>query len=365
MNSVAPQPVVSVIIVSWNARKYLLGCLATLNERACRRPMEIIVVDNASHDGSPEAVEAAFPHVTVIRTGANLGFAKANNVGIRNSKGRYLCLVNSDVEVGEGCIDTLVDYCEANPRAGIVGPYVEGGDRKLQRSCRGFPSLGNMFCRAAALDTIFPRVELFTGYAMTHWAHDDIRRVDILSGCFWLARREAVDQVGGLDEGFFMYGEDMDWCRRFRTSGWDAVFVPSARIIHYGGASSSNAPLRFYIEQRRADFQYWRKHHAPWAARAYFLIEALHLATRAVGYWIAGQRRGAGRETARHKVSRSVACLRWMFTGKEPVDATKPAPPRNGSGAEITANPARADASTPNGLGGTLARPNRPVGTPT
>lgn len=316
-DSTAPAaPVVSVIIVSWNARKYLLGCLATLNERACRRPMEIIVVDNASSDGSPEAVEAEYPAVKVIRTGANLGFAKANNIGIRQSRGRYLCLVNSDVEVGPGCIDTLVDYCEAHPRVGMAGPYVQGGDGLLQRSCRGFPSLWNMSCRAAALDTIFPRVEAFTGYAMTHWPHDSVRKVDILSGCFWLARREAVDQVGMLDEAFFMYGEDMDWCRRFRTGGWDAVFVPSARIIHYGGASSANSPIRFYIEQRRADFQYWRKHHSALAARLYFCIEALHLALRTIGY-AAKLLFSSDKETARRKVNRSIACLRWMLTKKE------------------------------------------------
>src|SRR6478609_1348976 len=132
-------PVVSVIIVSWNARNYLEQCLLSLTGEVCRYPMEIIVVDNASSDGSPECVESRFPHVRVIRSGANLGFAKGNNLGIAQSKGRYLCLINSDVKVLEGCISRLVDYCEQHPQVAMTGPRVIGGDGKLQRSCRGFP----------------------------------------------------------------------------------------------------------------------------------------------------------------------------------------------------------------------------------
>ena len=147
---------VSVIIVNWNARDYLLQCLETLSSEPCRYPMEIIVVDNESADGSPEAVQKKFPNVRLIRAGANLGFAKANNLGVAQSRGRYLAFVNSDVKVLKNCLTTLVDYLEQHPEAGMAGPRVTGGDGKLQRSCRGFPTVWNMFCRALALDAALP-----------------------------------------------------------------------------------------------------------------------------------------------------------------------------------------------------------------
>jgi GT2 family glycosyltransferase len=317
MNTTAPM--VSVIIVSWNAREYLRQCLASLTPDACRYPMEIIVVDNASHDGSPDVVTKEFPHVRLIQTGANLGFAKANNIGIAASTGRYLALVNSDVKVLNDCITRLVDYCEKNPQVGMAGPRITGGDGKLQRSCRGFPNLWNMLSRALALDTIFPRNKLFAGFSLTYWPHDELRPVDILSGCFWLIRREALAKTGLLDENFFMYGEDLDWCKRFWKNGWKVVFVPGAEAIHYGGGSSANAPLRFFIERQRADLQYWKKHHSRPAVAIFFLICCLHLVLRAIGYTLALGFKRNERQAYRHKVGRSLACLKWMFTGRAPM----------------------------------------------
>ena len=246
---------VSVIIVSWNAKSYLEQCLASLTDRVCRYPMEIIVVDNASTDGSPECVRDCFPYVRLIRNNSNLGFARANNIGIAASTGKYVCLINSDVKVLDDCITRLVEYCETHPDVGMVGPRIIGGDGLLQRSCRGFPSLWNMFCRALSLDAHFPRIKAFSGYALAYWPHDTQAEVDILSGCFWLIRKGSLTKVGLLDETFFMYGEDMDWCRRFWSGGWKLVFLPSATAIHYGGASSANAPVRFQAEMQRADLQ--------------------------------------------------------------------------------------------------------------
>jgi hypothetical protein len=312
-------PLVSIIIVSWNAKDYLLKCLKSLTQTQGAAKMEIIVVDNASSDGSPEAVQREFPSVRLICTGSNLGFARANNIGMRASKGRYLGLINSDVEVLGDCISRLVDYCEHNPEAGMVGPRVIGGDRKLQRSCRGFPSVWNMFCRALALDALFPHVKLFTGYTLRYWPQDCTRTVDILTGCFWLARRQAVEQVGLLDESFFMYGEDMDWCKRFWGNGWKLVFVPSAEAVHYGGVSSSNAPVRFYIEKQRADLQYWQKHHSRLAVISYFLISCLHLMLRAIGYGVVLLFARGDQPACRYKVRRSLACLQWMVSGRLPL----------------------------------------------
>ena len=305
---------VSVVIVSWNARDFLAQCLNSLTAETCRYPMEIIVVDNASTDGSPECVERQFPQVRLIRNATNLGFAKANNIGIAQSRGRYLALINSDVKVLPNCLTRLVEYCEQHPEAGMAGPRVLGGDGKLQRSCRGFPTLWNMLCRALALDSLFPNSGLFTGYALRHWQHDCLRPVDILSGCFWLIRKDALLRVGLLDESFFMYGEDMDWCRRFWENGWQVMFVPMAEAIHYGGGSSANAPVRFYIEMQRADLQYWRKHHSQPAVACYFSISCLHLLLRTVGYSLAFLFSHRLRQSCRYKVKRSLACLKWLFS---------------------------------------------------
>jgi GT2 family glycosyltransferase len=306
--------IVSVIIVSWNARGYLKQCLESLTPAVCRYPMEIVVVDNASSDGSPEMVKNDFPHVQLICSSVNLGFARGNNLGIENSSGRYLCLINSDVKVLPECITRLVDYCEQHPEVGMIGPRLAGGDGKLQRSCRGFPTLWNMLCRALALDTLFPRCKLFTGYSLAYWPQNDTRPVDILSGCFWLTRRETLSRVGLLDEAFFMYGEDMDWSKRFWENGSSLAFVSSAEAIHYGGASSANAPVRFFIEMQRADLQYWSKHHSRIATACYFLISCLHLLLRVVGYSLALLLPRGARQTYQYKVKRSLACLKWLFS---------------------------------------------------
>ncbi|EIC28188.1 glycosyltransferase family 2 protein [Methylomicrobium album] len=315
MNDKTPLPTVSVIIVSWNARDYLKKCLKSLAGGMCSYPMEIIVVDNASSDGSAECVAAEFPHVRLIRNADNLGFAKANNIGVVASRGQYLAFINSDVEVLPDCLTRLVDYVEAHPEVGMAGPFIIGGDGRMQRSCRGFPGVWNMFCRALALDTLFRSVRLFSGYSMAYWSQDSLRPVDILSGCFWLVRRPALDRVGLLDEAFFIYGEDMDWCKRFWKHGWKVVFYPEAKAIHYGGASSSNAPVRFYIERQKADLQYWRKHHSPPAVAAYLLISCLHMALRLAGYACV-MLLDPATQSGKYKMKRSWACLKWIVSGK-------------------------------------------------
>ncbi len=318
---VAVSKKVSAVIVSWNAKSYLAECLNSLSADAYSGSLETIVVDNGSIDGSVEMVREEFPGVRVICNGENLGFAKANNIGIRQAKGEYVALVNSDVRVLPGCITRLVAYCEANPRAGLVGPFIFGADGKQQLSCRAAPTLWNMFCRALAVDTMFPRSGLFNGYYLGHLDHSVTTDVDILSGCFWLARRDCLEEVGLLDESFFIYGEDMDWCKRFRDADWRVVFVAEAKAIHYGGASSGNSPVRFFVEKQKADLRYWKKHHSFFAVRAYITICVLHHGIRVLGYRFAGLLKRGDAATCRYKAERSSACLRWFALGEEPFQA--------------------------------------------
>lgn len=312
---------VSVIIVSWNARDFLRECLKSLNSGVSKYPLEIIVVDNASTDGSPECVGREFPEVQLIRSQSNLGFARANNLAVRQSTGKYVCLVNSDVKVHRDCITRLVDYCEAHPEVGLAGPRIIGGDGLLQRSCWGFPSVWNMFCRALALDKAFPKVRVFGGYELGYWDQENTQPVDILGGCFWVGRREALDAVGLLDESFFMYGEDMDWCRRFWTGGWKNVLVAEAEATHYGGASSANAPVRFYLERQRADLQYWAKHHTRLGVAAYYLVSVLHMIVRVAGYGLAWC--ATRKPLQQHKWARSLECLRFLLKGRPLIFADK------------------------------------------
>jgi GT2 family glycosyltransferase len=315
---------VSIIIVSWNAREYLKNCLASIARQDFGYAVETIVVDNCSSDGSADCVASDFPGVRLIRNRHNDGFARANNIGCAVATGQYLCFINSDVVVLPHCIDRLVDHCEADARAGMVGPLILGSDGQLQRSCRGFPSLWNMLCRALALDTAFAATRLFTGYSLRHWPQDEQRSVDILTGCFWLVRRQALEQVGLLDEDFFIYGEDMDWCRRFWSAGWQVVFAPQARAIHHGGASSANAPIRFFIERQKADLHYWRKHHHGVAVAGYLAITLLHLTIRVMAgaAWLLIQ---PGRPARWFKVRRSLACLGWLLSNSWQMAASRPA----------------------------------------
>jgi GT2 family glycosyltransferase len=303
---------ISVVIVSWNAKSYLLKCLQSIVEQRHDDLIEVIVVDNASTDGSPEAVNEHFPAVTVIRNPDNYGFARANNIGIAATTGDYLMLVNSDVEVRPDCFRKMVAYMESHAEVGILGPKIVGTNGKTQRSCMGYPSLWNTFTRALALDSMFPGSARFGGQLLTYWGHDDIRSVGVINGCFWMVRRAAMDQVGLLDERFFIYGEDVDWCKRFNTGGWKVTFYPDAEALHYGGASSANAPVRFYLEMQRAQYQYWTKHHSRIASFSFLMINLLHHLVRAAGeltvyplHW----RRGI---TSTYKITRSVASIKWI-----------------------------------------------------
>ena len=304
---------VSIIIVSWNAKHHLLNCLNSLENTPNGYLQEIIVVDNASSDGSPDAVARQFPQVRLFKNKENLGFARANNIGIRQSSGRYICFVNSDVIVLNGCIENLISFMDKQPTAGMVGPRILNPDRTLQPSCRHFPSVWNNLCWTAGLHRIFPKSRFFSEPFMNYWAHDTVQKVDVLSGCFWMVGRQALNQVGLLDEEFLMYGEDIDWCRRFHQAGWDVVFCPNAEAIHIGGASSANAPIRFYLEMQKADLQYWRKHHGRVAAAVYRMIILLHhtlrVFARALQYAFCPSRR----ETVSFKLRRSIACIRWVL----------------------------------------------------
>jgi len=252
---------ISVVIVGWNARHYLELCLDSLVKAPPRRTMEVLVVDNASTDDSVPMIEAKFPWVKLIESSENLGFSKGNNLAIRQCQGRYIALVNPDVIVFPGCLDALADFLDENPRVGDVGPRVLNPDMSMQSTCRRFPTLWNNFCSATGLAAKFKNSRFFAGEHMFYFSHDRTLTVDVIVGCFSMIRRETFDEVGLLDENLFMYGDDVDWCRRACDAGWQVVFHPGGQAIHDRGKITAPYPVRFAVAQQRSVLYYWRKHH--------------------------------------------------------------------------------------------------------
>ncbi len=249
---------VSVIIVNWNTKKLLRDCLSSVYEHVGDVDYEIIVIDNASTDGSAEMVKNDFRQVILVENPDNRGFATANNQGMAVAKGRYVLLLNSDTVVLDNAIANTVRFSDENPQAAVTGCRVLNPNRTLQRTCFMFPSILNMLLSSTYLYKLFPKNRFFGREHMTWWDRSDVRQVDVVTGCFMLVRREAIEQVGVMDEQFFMYGEETDWCYRFWKKGWKVMFAPVGEIIHFGGASSKQVKLEM-IQQLRSSILLFMK----------------------------------------------------------------------------------------------------------
>jgi hypothetical protein len=322
----------SVVVVNWNARRFLARCISSLIQGSQGLRSEVLLVDNASSDGSVEFVRRRFPEVKIIESAHNLGFAQGCNLGIRESSGRYLLLVNPDVVALQGCVETLVETLDRHPEVGLVGPRIVGVDGCVQPSCMRFPSLWSAGCRAFALDTLFKRLTTLSSSAARGRKMSTSRDVDVVNGCFWAVRRQAIDEVGLLDERFFMYSEDVDWCRRFGEHGWLVRYQPQAQAIHFGGGSSAAAPVRFYVEMRRAEIQYWEKHRGRQSTLAFTLIMAVHQVLRFLAASMACLFARSPARRAHSMRENSRLALKWLYrrgnaTG-ESVLIEQLAPPR-------------------------------------
>lgn len=265
---------VTVAVVNWNTLEELRDCLASALEHYQDFRYEIVVVDNASHDGSPDMVREEFPQVRLIANTDNVGFARANNQIIDDSSGRYLLLLNSDTITVDNSVKTMVDYMDAHPEVGIVGGMLRNRDGSFQASHARFPSLRTEFLLATGLGRRF-YLKSFPSYGEEASAC----KADWVGGAFLMARRAAVDQVGGLDEDFFMYSEETEWCYRMRKSGWEVHHLPAAKVIHLLGVSSakSSEPLARRLVEGRLKF-YSKHHSAPMAWTFRFFLFASNFA---------------------------------------------------------------------------------------
>lgn len=264
----------SIIIINYNTKNLTLDCLQSIyTNPPIGYNFEVFVVDNASTDGSPEAIAREFPQVQLITNKENLGFAAANNQAIKPARGKYILLLNSDTIVVNECLQIMLDFMENNPEVGAAGCKVVLPNGGLDKACkRSFPTPENSFYHAVGLSKLFPSSKRFGAYNCTYLDEDKVSEVDCLVGAFMMVRREVIEQVGMLDEKYFMYGEDIDWCYRIKKAGWKIVYYPKAKIVHYKGASSKKKKWKTVFEFHRAMFLFFNDHYKE---KYNFIVRAL------------------------------------------------------------------------------------------
>lgn len=255
----------SILIVSWNTRALLAQCLDSLAAHPASTPFEILVVDNASTDGTAAMIRERYPDVRLLANRSNAGFAAANNQAIAESRGHHLLLLNPDTEVRAHALDTLLAFMASHPRAGAVGARLLNPDGSLQHSCSRFPTPGRELLRLFHLDHA-QRDE------MAAWALDEARAVEVLLGACLLLRREALEEVGLLDEQYFMYTEEVDLCYRLAQADWAVHWLPQATVVHYGGQSTQQVAGQMLLHLYESKMLFFRKQYGRSGAAAYKLI---------------------------------------------------------------------------------------------
>ena len=293
---------VAVIVVNWNVRDLLYRCLSSVFATPSALALHVVVVDNASSDGSPEMVRREFPQVQLIANARNRGFTAGNNQALRalgfgkegSELPRYALLLNPDAELVGDALETMVAFMDAHPDVGVVGPQLRFPDGRIQSSRRRFPTLATAFLESTVLQQWWPDNPVARRYYVLDRPDDVVQDVDWVVGACMLVRREAILDVGLLDEGFFMYSEELDWCRRIKERGWRVVYLPTARVIHHEGRSSAQVVPARHIHFQRSKVRYFRKHHSAWAAellRAFLLLSYVYQLLLEGGKWLLGHKR--------------------------------------------------------------------------
>jgi GT2 family glycosyltransferase len=263
----------SVLIVSWNVRDLLSACLESIAASAltlvapdgsasgegCLRA-EVLVVDSASTDGTSALVGGQFPWVRLLAQSENVGFTRGNNLALAGARGRHLLLLNPDTAVHDDALPALVAHLDAHPEVGIAGPRVLNADGSTQSTRRRFPTALTAFVESTWLQGYAPRRPLDRFYVADR-PDDGVYEVDWVQGCALIARRAVYEQIGGLDEGYVMFSEELDWCRRAKEAGWRVAYVGTARITHYGGGSTTQVETRKHIHFQQSKLRYFRTYH--------------------------------------------------------------------------------------------------------
>ena len=288
---------VSVVVVTLNAVPWIERCLESV------RGLETIVVDHGSSDGTVDLVRERFPEARIVEQ-ENRGLGAGWNAGMRAASGRWFLILNADAWAVGDAVERLVAFADARPRAGLVGPRLRNPDGSLQRSVRGFPTPWRLATEYFFLRKLAPRSRALNAFYAGGFSHDEPREVDWVMGACMLVRREAVDAAGPLDEDFFLFAEETDWCYRLRRAGWHVWFCPDAEVVHVGGASHGG---RLFAENVRGHLRFLAKHRGPGAAERARRLLLVALRLRALLF--RGERGAMYREAARMLAGRPVAAL--------------------------------------------------------
>jgi len=297
----APALDLSIVIVSRDTRELTLGCLAAVTRSLADAGIcwEIILVDNASHDGTVAAVRVAYPATRVIEAGGNRGFAVGNNLGLREAAGRAILLLNPDTEPVGDALPRLLDALQADPALGAVGPMLRYPDGSPQEARRRFPTRLTPFFESTIVQGYWRRNRILDRYYLADRPPDQVQDVDWLYGACLLVRREALAGSGGFDEGFFMYSEELDLCARIRQGGWRIGYLPTATVIHHEGASSAQAVPRRQINFNTSKVRFYRRRFGPFFGemlRAFLLLTFAIQLVQEGGKWLLGHKRPLRRQ---------------------------------------------------------------------
>jgi len=293
----------SIVIISWNVRELLRRCLDSIQESLKGEKgkgllVETIIFDNGSADGSADMVREDFPGVHLMESEVNLGFTKGNNLAMGQSEGRYILLLNPDTEVVGDALGTMVAYMESHPRVGALGPQLLNPDGTTQSSRRRFPTLATAFLESTVLQPWFQGSRILKRYYLLDRLDEEIQPVDWVVGAAILIRREALQQVGPLDEEFFMYSEELEWCYRLKAQGWEVVYLPTAQVVHQEGRSSAQVLPARHIHFQRSKVLFFKKYYG-WRGevlRWFILSTYLYLLVLEGLKWLVGHKRPLRRE---------------------------------------------------------------------
>lgn len=317
----------SIILLCWNDREVIAECLRSIFASTHSTDLEVIVSDNGSTDGSVEFIRSSYPMVHVIENGRNLRFAKANNVGIRASRGEYVLILNPDTIIHEGCLDKIVSFADQHPEGGAFGCRVLNSDLSYQVSARPFASLRAEWIAALYLRSLGRLHKWFTSDSYSGWNGTSERQVDWLSGCFILVRAGLLRSIGGFDEQFFYYYEDMDLCRRIWQAGYAILYTPDATITHLGGQSTKTRfpSLGFVLDSQVTRYLYYYKYSGKRGVRRARRIALVSVSLRRFGCGVKQLVRptAAGREHLEHlralfEWNYRVDPIRLVENGEEP-----------------------------------------------
>lgn len=238
----------------------LYACLQSVAENKETLAVEVIVVDSASSDDTPAMVRREFPWVHLVACDENVGFPRGNNMGMERANGRFVLLLNPDTQIVGDALQNMVAYLEMHTEIGMIGAQLLNSDGTVQSSRRRFPTVGTAFFESTWLQSWAPK-SMMQRFYMQDVGNDETSQVDWVIGACMMTRQEIVQGVGGMDEAYFMYSEELDWCRRIKEAGWDVIYLPTAQVVHHYGKSSDQAVTHRHINFNRAKLRYFRKYH--------------------------------------------------------------------------------------------------------